>query len=235
MKKTIQKNNPDLFIKCALIFFLWLFYFPEKAFTQSEYNIWHPAPNNDFETWTGASFEKKLRKKIFFTASPEVKFNNNSAVLKSVFSDFNLYYRYKRYLRFAVCYRLTWNTTILVHRFYGQVYYKNEIIKNVGFTYRGRMERELSERKIPTHALRNKVVVDYNLSKKADPFIASEIIYKIHYKGNFFNTFRFDIGFVLDIGKRKELNLFYRYQKELNEKNPLQSNIIGINYAYSFK
>ena len=234
MKKA-KKLNSDGKYTVSIILILLFFYFSENAFAQTEYGTWHPAPKKDFETWAGASFEKKLRNKTFIIVAPKIRFNKNSSDFKSFFSNFNIYYRYKKYLRFSFCYRITRDLNEYFHRFYGQVFYKNEIIKNLRFTYRGRIEREYSSRNLPDNAFRNKIVLDYKFSKTINPFFASEIIYKIHYKGNHFNKIRFDFGFVFDLGKRKELSLFYRYQKEINERSPLQTNIIGINYAYSFK
>ena len=87
----------------------------------------------------------------------------------------------------------------------------------------------------PIKYLRNKLAVSYNFSKLVDPFIASELYFRIRNKPNEFQKYRLDVGLDWRLGKKCNLSTFYRLQKEINVNNPALEHVIGIGYSYTLR
>ena len=88
------------------------------------------------------------------------------------------------------------------------------------------------------NALRFKPKVKYNIKgSKIDPLIESEWYYNTTFDefGKQFVKYRFAIGVEVNLPKKHELTIKYRYDYEFNVPNPWRSHILSIGHSYKYK
>lgn len=88
------------------------------------------------------------------------------------------------------------------------------------------------------NALRLKPKIKYNIKgSKIDPLIESEWYYNTNFGeiGRQFIKYRFAIGVEMNLPKKHELTIKYRYDYEFNVANPWRSHIISIGHSYEYE
>ncbi len=191
----------------------------------------------DTELWTGATFELQLNKKFRAEIEQQVRFDDTLSSYKGTFTEPGLRYKLNKHISFKVKYRYTIRpdddnrSRISVSGYYSWSKKKFPL----SFQYRLKFQdtKEQNTEKKFTF-LRNKFTLEYNLSKKADPFLAFEHFYRFNQK-NEPRAWRFTAGFDWKLTKSLELSTYNKYEEEGNVKKPKANHIIGIMFTYEAK
>ena len=88
------------------------------------------------------------------------------------------------------------------------------------------------------NAFRIKPKIKYNIKgSKIDPLIESEWYYNTNFGefGKQFVKYRFAIGVEVNLPKKHELTIKYRYDYEFNVPNPWRSHVISIGHTYEYE
>lgn len=202
----------------------------------------------DFETWTSASLNYKINRKLKIGLGQELRLKDNSAVVDQFFtSGYGEYKIWKpislgselRYIRsnddqgkvqgYENHFRYAFYTTL------------GHDVNRYTFKYRLQYQRknELglseAEAKEPIEKLRFKISGKYNIRKwKLDPKVSVEI-FRTMGSFNDFSKFRATIGTEYKTEKSGSFKFFYRFEKELNEAYPQWTNILGLKYEFNIK
>jgi hypothetical protein len=85
------------------------------------------------------------------------------------------------------------------------------------------------------HYIRQKFTSSYDIPNcKFNPFISTEFIFHLQPAKTENEEIRMEMGFERNIGKHHSVEAWYRYSVERNVKNPINSHVIGIDYAFEF-
>lgn len=205
--------------------------------------------SRDLSTWSTATFDFRVTKPWSITLSEQFRFKTNSSELDAFFTELETQYKFKNGIAIGGGYRFIVDKTDnkrlndLEERFHADISYKFDI-KRFEFQarLRGQMRDDIGENKVddgdyPRRALRLKLEAKYNIKKwKYDPVISAEIFRENgKYVTANFNKFRATIGTSYEFKKAGEISLFYRFQRDLNTLYPLNENIIGFQYKFTYK
>lgn len=188
----------------------------------------------DNELWSGGALDLKLNKKWSLGLKEQFRINNNISTLNQVFTELSGKYKVNKYFRLKANYRFVArpqknNKTRLSLDILAKLKKKDFPLS---FGYRMRFQRAVTSVSKNTRSyIRNKFVVNYNLSKLVDPFIAYEIYFRPDKKE--FRVSRLTLGLDWKLNKRMELTSFYRIQRDINIKKPTRQNIIGVMFTYN--
>ncbi len=188
----------------------------------------------DIELWRGSTFQLRFNKKFRVDIEEQFRLNDTISSLKSVFTELGLRYRINRHFAFKGNYRYVVRpNNDNRSRFSLDAYYNwNKKKFPLAIQYRLRFQdTKESNRGRKFTFVRNKLIVDYNLTKLVDPFLSYEIYFRFNQK-NEFRTWRFTAGLDWRLSKRLDLTTFYRHQKEINVNNPEAQHIIGVMLIY---
>jgi len=202
----------------------------------------------DLETWSSATLDYKLNKKIKIGLGQELRLKDNSSIADKYFTNGFLEKKLSKLftigteLRYI---RLNDNKgdiqgyeNHLRYAFYSNLEHKvNRFSFKYRFQYQSKNELGLSSAKAvsPTQKLRFKVRGKYNIPKwKLDPRLSLEIFRTLG-DVNDFTKLRVTLGTKIKIKKASSIGLFYRVERELNELYPKTTNVIGLNYQFTLK
>jgi hypothetical protein len=88
---------------------------------------------------------------------------------------------------------------------------------------------------ISRNVLRNRIQLKYNIRKcPITPFLYVEHFGQINRKDHYGIKFKSSIGLDYSINKRHDLKLYYRVDRELNDKDPYTYYYLGLCYEYNF-
>ena len=193
--------------------------------------------STDTELWTGGTFKLRLYKKFRVDLKEQFRFNDTISSMKSTFTEIGSRYKIDKHFAVKGNYRYTIKPTKNNRsRFSLDAYYNWGRKKfPLALQYRLRFQdTKVSNSGRKYTNLRNKIKVDYNLTKIVDPFLSYELYYRFN-KKNEFRTWRLTAALEWRLAKKFDLTTFYRYQKEINVKNPDAQHIIGIMLTYGAK
>lgn len=194
------------------------------------------------EVWTGVSLRVKPTRRINVEAEQQFRFQNNFSTLYSHFVELGAGYDITSRLNIHAAYRHTNRTSVERvdddrRRISAEASY-NIGSDNTAFvlSYRIRYQsaQETSGEGNQDSYIRNRLALDYNLTKRVTPYATTEFFYKLA-PANEIRAFWFTMGLKTKIGKSIGLNTFYRIEKELNIKRPQTNLIVGIMLTYRLK
>lgn len=199
------------------------------------------AQQKDAELWLGGNFNVKLNKKFQLGIKEQFRFNNNMASFKKELTELGLKYKINKHFAVKPGFRY-----VIVgnknnqRRFFLDGFYKwskKDFPLSLQYRLRYQSTKNFNSNKNTTNYLRNKLEVEYNLSKLADPFVSYELYFRFNQK-NEFRVARFTMGVDWKLNKRMSLATFYRLQKDigsikLSKRNT--SHIFGVIYSYGMK
>lgn len=191
----------------------------------------------DKEVWSGLSLEVPIVKKIGIELEQQLRYENNYSLLKWHISDFTIYYKIKKWLKFSTTYRYRNKENEWQNNFYVNLYFYKSI-KNFKFTYRLRYYKKFIPDKRNEEYIRNKFSIKYNKSKMwFKPYFATELFYlfnNLKYSDRA-TKYRFYLGFDIPTFKRQSLDIYWMYQEDMNFKKIDISSIIGVFYNFELK
>jgi len=185
---------------------------------------------SDLELWTGGEVGFKLSKKFSGSIAGEVRFNDTLTALKKSLTEFGAQYKLGKRFSLKGMYRVTLPPN-------QPAQHRLTIDANCGWKEKGR-PLSVKYRLRYQHVLggnktyiRNKIKVDYNLSKLLDPSLAYELFFRLNGK-NEFRVSRLTVGLDWKINKHLELTTYFRLQDDIFIKSPERQHIIGFLLAY---
>ena len=127
------------------------------------------------------------------------------------------------------------------HRFAAQLSYR-ESFPHWRFSWRGRVQSTLrnedyGDYKVnPKYYLRNKFQVNYLLQgSRFKPSLSCEFYYQLNNPDhNIIDKIRTTVGCDYVLTRQSTLEIFVRYDKEIQVKNPLNICMLGVFYKYDF-
>ena len=193
------------------------------------------AQENDFQTWSSFSLNKKIIKKTNLSIKQGVRFRENSSLYSKLFTDLKIKSKYNKHISYAVGYRYInkWDIALDIssqNRFYADVNYKNKLSKRFSYALRNRWQTQgdLFGYKM---TLRQKFGLDYNIKKtKLTPSISTEYFLNLE---DGINKLRSTIALGYPLAKKLDFELTYRIQQEFYVNNPQTLFIFEGKLAYN--
>jgi predicted porin len=172
----------------------------------------------------------------------QFRFQNNFATLYSRFVELGVGYDLTSRLNVNMAYRHTDRTTIERidddrRRVSAEASYtigSDQTAFVLAYRLRYQYARETSGEENRDTYIRNRLVLTYNLTKRAHPYVTTEVFYKLA-PANEIRAFWLTMGLKTKISKSVGLNTFYRIEKELNTKRAQTNLIVGVMLAYRLK
>ena len=192
---------------------------------------------NDNQSWTKISFEKKLPYSLKLELSQGLRLKDQLSTFNLAFFEASLLYKSSNGLKISIPYRYTIFEDKIKHRLSLGASYQYTF-KPISLKYRIKYYR-LYENGESTEEdgsafgdlIRNKFTVRYKTGKKIDPYISGELLHLYNTDNNSFDEYRVSFGIELDLPKKNSISLFYTFKKEsIVDSNPNEVNIIGLSY-----
>jgi hypothetical protein len=195
------------------------------------------AQENDFQTWTSFSANKKIIKNTRLSVKTGLRLRENSSLYSKLFTDLKIKSKYNKHFSFAIGYRFSndWNKQLELsqkNRFYSDIYYKDKYKKRFLFDARARLQTQGNIEGYSA-TFRHKTALAYNLPKtKLEPSVALE--YFLPFDSILIEKLRYTIGISHPITKDLDVELAYRIQQEFYTNNPQTLFIFEGKLAYDF-
>jgi len=195
------------------------------------------AQENDFQTWSSFSLNKKIIKKTNLSIKQGVRFRENSSLCSKLFTDLKIKSKYNKHFSFAIGYRFSndWDKQLELSqksRVYSDIYYKDKYKKRFLFDARARLQTQGNIEGYAT-TFRHKSALAYNIPKtKLEPSVALE--YFLPFESMLIDKLRYTIGLSHPITKDLDVELVYRIQQEFYANNPQTLFIFEGKLAYDF-
>ncbi|MDO1444739.1 DUF2490 domain-containing protein [Rhodocytophaga aerolata] len=194
------------------------------------------------EVWTGVTLRVKPIKRVNVEAEQQFRFQNNFSTLYSRFVELGVGYDITSRLNVHAAYRHTNRTTVERvdddrRRISAEASYtigSDNTAFALAYRIRYQAAQETSGEENRDKYIRNRLALNYNLTKRVTPYASTELFYKLA-PANEIRGFWFTMGLKSKIGKAIGLNTFYRIEKELNVKRPQTNLIVGVMLAYRLK
>ena len=194
------------------------------------------------EVWTGATLRVKPTKRVTAEVEQQFRFQNNFATLYSRFVELGLGYDITSRLNVHVAYRHTDRTDEERidddrRRISAEASYNigsDETAFVLSYRLRYQSAQATSGEENRDDYIRNRLALEYNLTKRVQPYVTTETFYKLA-PANETRAFWLTMGLKSKIGKSIGLNTFYRIEKEQNVKRPQTNLIVGVMLTYRLK
>jgi len=189
----------------------------------------------DVELWLSAQIRKDFGDK--FRAYYEQGYRRDEFLehIKAANFEAGGYYKPFKFLWLGSYYRFSTNFSgFIKNRFSSEIVLRRDI-ERLRIKSRSQYNADCVKGDKADHYVREKISLEYDIRNcKLSPFFASEAIFHMQRDKSENEQIRFDLGTERKLGKRHTFDFFYRYRIKRNVKNPLRSNIIGIDYVFEF-
>jgi Protein of unknown function (DUF2490). len=199
------------------------------------------AQDNDFGLSLGAELSKKFTKKFEVQLEEEVRLNQNVSEFDRAMTTLGASYSLNKTFKAGAFY--TWIYANNQQDDYYENRHRLGAWLQAGHKF-GRLKVSLREKFLTTYRdedlgnykynpksyLRSKLEVAYNIPNfPVNPYASVEMHYQVNNpKGNEIDKWRYTAGLEYNISKKFAIDLFYRYDNEVNVKNPVNSSKLGV-------
>lgn len=213
------------------------------------------AQTPDTETWTSLGVSKKINKKWNIGAEAELRNGNFYGLIDRASLQLEANYNFNKYLKFSASYQ-----AMEYYDFkYSDYQFRNRFslgatgkFKISRFTVSLRERAQLTTKdesdrikasgKIDTYKMnpewmwRNRVKLDYNIRKsKFTPSFSVETFYQLNNPdGNQMDKLRYILSVEYKISKKKSIEVYGLYSKEVNVTSPEKLKVFGLSYNINF-
>lgn len=189
----------------------------------------------DVELWLAAQVRKDLGEKFRIYYEQGYRRDEFLEHIKTANFEAGGYYKPFKFLWLGSYYRFSTNfSDFIKNRFSCELVLRRDI-KRLYVKSRSQYNADFVKGDKTDHYARERILLEYDIRKcKLSPFFASEAIFHMQRDKSENEQIRFDLGIEWKLGKRHTIDTFYRYRIKRNVKNPLRSNIIGIDYVFEF-
>jgi hypothetical protein len=204
------------------------------------------AQQKDFQFWPSAGIDLQLSKNLKAMLEEEVRLKENCTQMERQINDMGIGYRFNKYFRAALYYRIEANWKNPDTYRWKQGLYADMALRHqagrfsMGYRLRfqsSRIEFNSNEDNLLSNFInRHKFTVDYNIQKiPLTPFIEEELfLNSINYRLELINN-RTWLGIAYKPGKIHEFSLKYGIDHERLVPDPVTSFIIALNYTLNLK
>jgi hypothetical protein len=204
------------------------------------------AQQKDFQFWPSANVDLELSKCLKVMLEEEVRLKENCTQIERQINDLGIGYKFNKYLRGALFYRIEANWKTPDDYRWKQGLYADIAVKQttgrfiLGYRLRlqsSRIEFNSNEDKLLSSFVnRHKFTVSYNIQNKPlTPFIEEELfLNSVSHQMEMINN-RTWLGITYSSGKIHEFSLKYGIDHERLVPDPITSFIIAFNYRLNLK
>lgn len=186
------------------------------------------------ELWMGATLKMKLAKKWRLDIEQQLRLEDHESGFEQTFTELGLRYKITDYFDVKGQYRYAftdeehnegrWSIDL------GYEYDINNFPLDIGYRLRFQDEKVAWTGEKKTY-IRQRLTLDYNLSKLVDPEFEYEWFYKFNNDYEFRRN-RYTFSLQWKLSKEAELVTFFRMEDEYNVKKPDRTFIVGLAYSY---
>jgi hypothetical protein len=200
---------------------------------------------NDAQLWSSVNLEKKLTPALSIGFTEEVRIIENITEVETIFSEIGVSYRFWKRFKLGAAYRFTLkrrldDTYEKRNSWYVEGSY-HEKIKPFRLVLRLRYQSKYAEgftsekSGIPKNHIRTKLMVQYDLSKKIEPYVYAETFFKTGVPAaESFDELRLCGGVKYSFNRMHKVDLHYLFCREYNDTNPETAYVIGAGYYFTF-
>jgi len=204
------------------------------------------AQQKDFQGWTSVQASLQMNKKLNINIEEEVRFRENLSQIDRQFNDLGIGYRFNKYLKTSVYYRVLTEWEYPGYNVWKQGLHGDIALRystgRVQFGYRARFMssrinlKENNERIFGELMNRHKLSVDYDIKGlPLEPFIEGELFFVLQNGRNDLSNCRGWAGLKYSPGNTHEFRLKYGFDKEMMDKDPLTLYILSFSYSLNLK
>jgi len=188
---------------------------------------------DDTQAWTSIGFEKDFPHSLSLEFEQELRLKDQFSTINQTFSEVTLSYRVFNGLNISIPYRYAVFEDKIKQKKSLSISYKYGI-KPISIKYRTKLQRIYEKGENVEELVRNKITIQYKLSKKMEPFFSGEIFHQFNTDDDKFNEYRVSFGMIIDLPKKKSIKLFYIYKKEdLYKIKPDKIIVFGFNFRFN--
>ena len=196
----------------------------------------------DVGIWTSLKIVQPIDKRMNISLNEGIRFDNNISNTANIFTQFKSSYEIVKGLKLTLGYRWSkkksWIKEIdLENRYQIDLSYKYKF-KDFGIKHRARYQSKYVNLystefgKFPTSVIRNKTSLSYSINKKIKPYISFEFFYPTTDEIRIVDKHRYSAGVDFRIMKNLYGDVFFVYQNEINQRNPIYDLISGAGISY---
>ena len=209
--------DPTKLNLCYCLFFL---------FIQYSFGI------DDNRTWTSIGVEKKLPHSFTLEFEQELRMKDQLSTITQTISEISLSHEIIEGVNINIPYRYTIFDDKYKQRLSLGVSYKYNT-KPIRLKYRIKFQRNFEKEKTLENLIRNKIIIQYKISKKIQPFCYGELFHKLNKTNNMLDEYRISSGLIVDLPRKNSIKIFYIFKKEeLTKSQGDEINIFAFNYTF---
>jgi hypothetical protein len=195
-------------------------------FIQSSFGI------DDTHTWTSIGFEKNLPHSFSLEIEQELRIKDQLSTFSQTFSEVSLSYKVIDGLNISIPYRYAVFDDKIKQRLSLGASYKYKF-NPISLKYRTKLQRSFEKEKTHEYLIRNKLIIEYKLSKKIEPFFSGELFHQFNTNNNQLDEYRVSFGLAVDLPRKSSIKIFYIFKNEdLTKTNPDKINVFGLSYTF---
>ena len=204
-------------------------YFLLYLFIQYSFGI------DDTHTWTSIGFEKKLPHSLSLEFEQELRIKDRLSTFSQTFSEVSLSYKVIDGLNISIPYRYAVFDDKIKQRLSLGASYKYKF-NPISLKYRTKLQRSFEKEKTHEYLIRNKLIIEYKLRKRIEPYCSGELFHKFNKSNNKLDEYRISFGLAVDLPRKSSIKIFYIFKNEdLTKTNPEKINVFGISYRFKIK
>ncbi|MGZ3883294.1 MAG: DUF2490 domain-containing protein [Bacteroidia bacterium] len=213
---------------------------------------------NDAQLWFNLYLEKRLTKHLDIHLNQQDRWDQNISHYRLGYADVGFTWRFTKDVKILADYVFTQKARNIGsfstrHQFYVALSLKKDI-RRWRFIYRNMVQLQYNDPMrdrygfFPYYKDRNKFTIKYEVNKRIDLYVASEIYFPLNLPNNTFHPdrVRYFAGMFINITKHHQLELYYMIQDQLHndiwfkQKNRYPNTllnryfVIGIGYAIQY-
>ena len=201
-------------------------YFLLYLFIQYSFGI------DDTHTWTSIGFEKKLPHSLSLEFEQELRIKDRLSTFSQTFSEVSLSYKVIDGLNISIPYRYAVFDDKIKQRLSLGASYKYKF-NPISLKYRTKLQRSFEKEKTHEYLIRNKLIIEYKLRKRIEPYCSGELFHKFNKSNNESDEYRVSFGLAVDLPRKSSIKIFYIFKNEdLTRTNPDKINVFGLSYTF---
>ena len=201
-------------------------YFLLYLFIQYSFGI------DDTHTWTSIGFEKNLPHSLSLEFEQELRIKDRLSTFSQTISEVSLSYKVIDGLNISIPYRYAVFDDKIKQRLSLGASYKYKF-NPISLKYRTKLQRSFEKEKTHEYLIRNKLIIEYKLRKRIEPYCSGELFHKFNKSNNELDEYRISFGLVVDLPRQSSIKIFYIFKKEgLTKTNPDKMNVFGLSYTF---
>ena len=201
-------------------------YFLLYLFIQYSFGI------DDTHTWTSIGFEKNLPHSFSFEFEQELRIKDQLSTFSQTFSEVSLSYKVIDGLNISIPYRYAVFDDKIKQRLSLGASYKYKF-NPISMKYRTKLQRSFEKEKTHEYLIRNKLIIEYKLRKRIEPYCSGELFHKFNKSNNELDEYRISFGLAVDLPRKSSIKIFYIFKNEdLTKTNPDKINVFGLSYTF---